>query len=105
MERQPTNAELYEAIQNLHDAMNLFSNSVDGQFKGVYQHFAQIDKRFEQVDKRFEQVDKRFDRLENRVTNVEDRLGDLERGVSGLRIEMREGFERLDRRLVAVERA
>lgn len=82
MARQPTNAELYEAIQSVLEATSLFSNSTDA--------------RFAQIDKRFEQIDKRFDRIEVRLTNVEDRVSDLT-------LEMRAGFERLDRRLLAVE--
>lgn len=75
MERQATNAELYEAIQSVLDATSLFSNSTDA---------------------RFAQIDKRFDRIEVRFTNVEDRVG-------ALTLEVRAGFERLDRRLLAVE--
>lgn len=83
MDQQPTNAELYGAIMNVYEATSLFSKRVDA--------------RFDQIDARSDRLERRMDRVEVCLTNVEDRLG-------ALTIETRERFERLGRRLLAVER-
>lgn len=52
--------------------------------------FEQIDKRFEQMDKRFEQIDKRFAQMEKQF--------------DGVRVEIREDRQKLDKVYEARER-
>jgi len=61
---------------------------VDRGFEQVDQRFEQVDKRFEQIDKRFEQVDRRFERVEDEFKAV--------------RLEMKEGFDMLNRAILTL---
>lgn len=65
----------------------------------TYHRFDEVDKRFEQVDKRFEQVDRRFDSIERRM---EDGFKKVDEDIRGLRTEMNQRFDALNRTLLQI---
>jgi predicted transcriptional regulator len=58
-------------------------------FRGeVNRRFDEVYRRFDEVDRRFEQVDRRFEKIE--------------REIHDLRVEVKEGFERLYRLMLTM---
>jgi uncharacterized protein YicC (UPF0701 family) len=82
-----------ETVEQKVDAL---SASVDARFDAVDKRFEAVDKRFDTVDKRFDAVDKRFDDVTEAL--VEQRQY-TEFAFDRLAGEMREGFNRLERKL------
>ncbi len=56
-------------------------------------------RRFDEVDRRFEQVDKRFDSVERRMENGFKKVDD---DIRGLRTEMNQRFDALNRTLLQI---
>ena len=56
-------------------------------------------RRFDEVDNRFEQVDKRFDSIERRM---EDGFKKVDQDIGGLRTEMNQRFDALNRTLLQI---
>lgn len=57
--------QVWDATQQILEAVNLFSDHVENRF-------SLVDKRFNEVDKRFDEVDKRFDVIEQDVSSIKN---------------------------------
>ena len=90
-----------------------------GMTKSEYHELIEfLGEKFGQIDRRFEAIDQRFEALETRQTRseiVQESMRDDIRGIADvlmtlnhrfdrLETEMRDGFERLDHRMVRTER-
>jgi archaellum component FlaC len=56
--------------------------------------FARVDERFQRVDERFDKIDERFDRVDRHFERVDEEF-------KAVRLEMKEGFEAINGRMVA----
>ena len=94
--QEPTNAELMDAIVQLHAYVDSGFASVARQFVAVRHELRSefrheigtlghdMNRRFDRVDERFDRVDERFDRVDERFARVDERFDRLERRVEGL---------------------
>ena len=80
----------------LPDRVDRIEQKLDSLTTSIDRRFADVDRRFADVDRRFDAVDRRFDDVDRRFNDVTDAL-----------VEQRQytefAFERLDKRLTAMD--
>lgn len=64
-----------------------------------------LGERFDRIDERFDHVNARFDHVNERFKQVDIRFDRIETDIRELRTEMKGGFDRLDARFGAMQRA
>ncbi len=124
MEREPTNSDILLAIEQLSnkyastdgridqlitttdqridevlEAIHVFSSSVDERFTGHDARFTSMDERFDRMDQRFDGMDQRFDRMDGRFDLMDQRFDRMDTRLD----RMDERFDHVDERFDRIE--
>lgn len=66
-------------IQDVLEAVNMFSTHVDGQFARIDRQFARIDERFSSIDARFDHVDRQFKELGGEIAELKAKVENIDK--------------------------
>jgi archaellum component FlaC len=71
-------------FQDVLDALNEFSTSVDRRFDEIDERFKGVDRRFDGIDERLKSVDRRFDEVAEQFKGIDRRFDAIQEDLGTL---------------------